>query len=190
MDSRCCIFKLTSRRCNFKLDSRRCNFKLDSRRCNFKLDSRCCNFKFESRGCNFKLASRLCNFKLDSRRCNFKWPSIYREVSLINNNILNLFNNMKSEVVFLAWKWLNSVHLSIVSGAKNAKITFVEKPKMNIFRFQEQKYGYIIIYCILDQTKLFREPLWVGHVSLFKEEHLKLRPFSWRKTYFDFKFLS
>ena len=112
------------------------------------------------------------------------------EVSLINNNILNLFNNMNSEVVFLAWKWLNSVHLSIVSGAKNAKITFVEKPKMNIFRFQEQKYGYIIIYCILDQTKLFREPLWVGHVSLYKEEHLKLRPFSWRKTYFDFKFLS
>ena len=112
------------------------------------------------------------------------------EVSLINNNILNLFNNMNSEVVILAWKWLNSVHLSIVSGAKNAKITFVEKPKMNIFRFQEQKYGYIIIYCILDQTKLFREPLWVGHVSLYKEEHLKLRPFSWRKTYFDFKFLS
>jgi len=52
---------------------------------------------------------------------NFKWPSIYR-------------------VACPMYIW--NLHFSIVSKARNAPVTFVEKPQMKIMSFQNGKQGY------------------------------------------------
>ena len=47
--------------------------------------------------------------------------------------------------------YLSNLYFSIVSEARHARVTFVEKPKMKIFSVQN---GKRIFNAILDQTKL------------------------------------
>ena len=52
-----------------------------------------------------------------------------------------------------------SLHFSIVSEARNARVTFVEKPKIKNIQFS--KWESWIFNAILDQTKLWRVLLWI-----------------------------
>ena len=70
---------------------------------------------------------------------NFKWPSIYR-------------------VACPMYLW--NLHFSIVSEARNARVTFVEKPQIKIFSFQNGKHGRMF-NALLDQTNLWRVLLWI-----------------------------
>ena len=54
-----------------------------------------------------------------------KWPSMYR-------------------VACPMYLW--NLHFSIVSEARNAQITFVEKPQIKIFSFQNGKHGCLMQY--------------------------------------------
>ena len=69
---------------------------------------------------------------------NFKWLSIYR-------------------VACPMYLW--NLHFSIISEARNAWVTFVEKPQMKIISFKNGKHGYLMQYLI---TQSFEDKaLWI-----------------------------
>jgi len=39
---------------------------------------------------------------------------------------------------------LRNLHFSIVSEARNSRVTFVEKPQLKIISFQNWKHGYLM----------------------------------------------
>ena len=69
--------------------------------------------------------------------CNFKWSSVQRSRIPIHNSTL--------ETLFL----INNVELSffkkwIISCSKNAQVTFVDNPQLNLICFQSLKQWFLI----------------------------------------------
>ena len=58
---------------------------------------------------------------------NFKWPSIYRVACPM-----------------YLWK----LHFSIVSEARNSRVTFLRNPQMKVISFQNGKHGHLMQYLI------------------------------------------
>ena len=98
-----------------------------------------------------KAVLTLFKMKLLGQKWDFKYFFLY--------DVITLKCVISSDPPFTEWHVKCTFEtFSIVSEARNARVTFVEKPQKNI---QFSKWKTWIFNAILDQTKLWRVLLWI-----------------------------
>ena len=105
-------------------------------------------------------------FKIFCTR-NFMWPSIQRRQCPNYNNTLKnhyLINSREDTIIFLGWKLIIFHNSFLFSFSRNAHVTFVGKPQLNLISFKNDKYWW--------SDKVFKVLLWIGHCHFCMGGHL------------------